>query len=136
MGVKIIDTFLPIEPQPWRRARKNGKRHFTDAKSRAYRDAVASLVKVELPQGFPNGMAFRMDACFLFRIPKSWPKYKKLSPPVHLSRPDVDNLGKALADALNGIIWDDDSQIYDWRASKGYAETPGIHLKIMVESEI
>lgn len=48
----------------------------------------------------------------------------------HLKRPDLDNMVKLLADALNGIIWADDSQIFNLHACKLYSANPRIELEI------
>ena len=61
---------------------------------------------------------------FCISVPKSWSKAKKVEHygTPHRSRPDLDNLFKALADALNV----DDSHIHTIRARKVWAGTPGI----------
>lgn len=46
-------------------------------------------------------------------------------------KPDLDNMLKALKDACNGIVWRDDAQIVDVKASKEYADTRP-HLTIEV----
>lgn len=43
----------------------------------------------------------------------------------HTGKPDVDNLVKAVQDALLGLLWRDDSQICEVRARKFYAEKDG-----------
>ena len=51
----------------------------------------------------------------------------------HQSKPDADNLLKAVKDALNGLLWRDDSQIVLLRVSKWYAsgeEQPGVELAV------
>jgi len=35
-------------------------------------------------------------------------------------KPDLDNLAKSTADALNGTLWADDASIVDWRVRKAY----------------
>lgn len=40
-------------------------------------------------------------------------------------RPDLDNLLKAVKDALKGVIWRDDSQVVEIHAQKRYAAGPG-----------
>ena len=37
---------------------------------------------------------------------------------------------KSFLDALNGIIYADDSQVTDCRVIKGYADTPGVDILI------
>lgn len=67
------------------------------------------------------------------RLPENVrPEFKGLIP--HLSRPDIDNLGKFVADVLNGIAYSDDRQIYKLILSKYYdneGECDG-HMKITV----
>ncbi|WP_077623821.1 RusA family crossover junction endodeoxyribonuclease [Sediminibacillus massiliensis] len=53
-----------------------------------------------------------------------------------ITKPDVDNYGKAVADALNQIIWKDDSQIVEMRVSKFYSEKPRIEVRVEVLEEM
>lgn len=46
--------------------------------------------------------------------------FKSKKPGEHVARPDLDNLGKLFTDACNGIIYDDDSQIYSMGLRKFY----------------
>ena len=39
-----------------------------------------------------------------------------------VSKPDWDNIGKAVCDALNGVAWKDDAQVIDARVRKRYAD--------------
>lgn len=43
----------------------------------------------------------------------------------HIKKPDIDNLAKFTLDCMNGIVFKDDSQIYDLSVEKMYAEKPG-----------
>lgn len=74
-------------------------------------------------------------------IPKDYPicvQVHFLLPPLKTikkhyptTRPDIDNLFKAFADAANGILWADDSQIIEALISKKYAdEIVGIKYEI------
>jgi Holliday junction resolvase RusA-like endonuclease len=58
------------------------------------------------------------------------PKYIKKDAIWHTKKPDIDNLAKAVMDALNGIVWKDDSQICELSAVKIYDVTPGIQLEV------
>lgn len=69
-----------------------------------------------------------------FRIPKSTPKknipamlQKIVRPTV---KPDLDNLDKAVMDALNKVAYKDDSQIVAKVSKKHYAEVPNIRIVI------
>lgn len=65
-----------------------------------------------------------------------FPRTKKMKPGdslVHRSRPDVDNLAKAVMDGLNQLAWKDDSQIVDLRITKRYTrpdECPYVRITI------
>lgn len=67
-------------------------------------------------------------------IPQSWSRKKQIMAvsgmlrPV--SRPDIDNFVKAIADGGNGILWRDDSQITDLRAVKVYSDIPGVSVSV------
>ncbi|WP_025899071.1 RusA family crossover junction endodeoxyribonuclease [Sneathiella glossodoripedis] len=131
----VVSAFIPVVPQPWRRAGKNGKRHYTDAKSDAYRKTIAWHMKSQLGSFKCTTQPVRLDLEFRFPIPKSWPKYKRENPPRHTSRPDKDNLEKGVMDALNGIVWKDDAQIDVGETKKMYAQDFGILISITTEEE-
>lgn len=68
-------------------------------------------------------------------IPASWSKKKqeeaasgRLRP---CGRPDVDNFAKAVLDGLNGVVWRDDSQVVELRASKHYSVSPRVDVLVM-----
>ena len=56
-------------------------------------------------------------------IPKSYTKKEKASLPGTpvLKKPDWDNIGKIICDALNGVAWDDDSSVTCGIVKKRYA---------------
>ena len=67
-------------------------------------------------------------------IPKSYPKKKQalcrdrfIAPS---KKPDIDNILKAIFDALNGSAFEDDSQITKVTAEKVYAEEPFVEVEI------
>ncbi len=65
----------------------------------------------------------------VFAIPKSWPKWKRTAAMAGAIRPtkkpDTDNIGKLVADALNGAAYADDSQIVEMYVSKSYSPYDG-----------
>ena len=48
-------------------------------------------------------------------------------------KPDADNIMKAVADALNGIAYKDDSQIVNVTIAKWYSDTPRVEVAIFRE---
>ena len=50
-------------------------------------------------------------------------------------KPDLDNLAKSVLDALNGVIYLDDSQIVSLHMTKVYSQYPGIDLLIREQIE-
>ena len=65
-------------------------------------------------------------AIFHIEMPESWSKKKKaeMVGTPHLQVPDTDNLVKALADA----IYENDSHIWDYRATKRWSEIGCIEI--------
>ena len=53
----------------------------------------------------------------------------------HTSRPDFDNLGKLVADALNKALYKDDSQIIEALISKEYSEKPQTCVRLWDPTE-
>ncbi len=45
-------------------------------------------------------------------------------------RPDWDNIGKIVSDALNELAYHDDSYIVDARVRKWYSDTPRVEVEI------
>lgn len=92
-----------------------------DAPVRAWKDAIRVAARNELRRSgleapFAAEGPVRVTVTFRFcqgtkRQRNRW----------HTSRPDVDNVVKALCDALNGIAWTDDAQVAEIRASKEWA---------------
>ena len=130
---------IPGEPTGKGRPRvvKFGNRSmaFTPQKTVSYEN----LVKLEY-QAQSEGECFgdrqvRMNIKAYYGLPKSDSRNKrtaKLAGQIRpTKKPDIDNVYKIIADALNGIAYNDDSQIVSARIEKLYAETP--HVDITIE---
>tara|TARA_A100001391_G_C4883602_1_gene228840 strand:+ start:278 stop:535 length:258 start_codon:yes stop_codon:yes gene_type:complete len=46
------------------------------------------------------------------------------------ARPDIDNLAKMIMDAINDILYVDDSQVIYLTATKQYGAEDGVHVKL------
>lgn len=58
---------------------------------------------------------------------------KRSAPSHHTSKPDIDNLGKAIKDALKGLCYKDDSQIFRCLSEKTYDDRP--RVEVVIEEE-
>ena len=80
-----------------------------------------------------------VSLAFAMPIPSSTSKKRKqamLDGSIqHTKKPDLDNLAKAVLDAMNKTIIKDDSQIYSLNIQKYYDENPGIGIIILREGE-
>ena len=105
---------------------KGRARVSTPAKTRQYGQVVAEAAKLAvMKQNWQKSDApIVLNLCVWFPVPESWPKRKKemvragdLYPTV---KPDFDNIGKIIADALNDIVYNDDRQIVAYNIHKRY----------------
>jgi Holliday junction resolvase RusA-like endonuclease len=68
------------------------------------------------------------------QVPASWSAKKQraaLAGAVFpTTKPDADNVIKAICDGLNGVAWRDDVQVVDLRLRKRYAATPCVRVQI------
>lgn len=89
-----------------------------------------------------SGWEYQESAPLLFNavcympIRPSWTKKKQEDARAGLiyptGKPDVDNLQKALQDALNGFLFKDDSQFVVASTRKKYADEPRVEIEIEV----
>lgn len=93
------------------------------------------LAKSQLPVNF-KPLEGPLRALCEFRVPIPSSKSKKAKAAMlarevwPTGRPDLDNYVKFVKDALNGLVWGDDSQIVDLFATKVYAEQPGTVISV------
>ena len=114
----IFSIFIPMRP-------KGKGRHRTMLNGHSYPDPetvkAEQLIQLHVGQVWrqaPLEEPVDLDVIAWFERPKSKPK--KLQ---HMtSKPDWDNLGKTIGDALNGILWRDDSVIVGGSVRKRYCD--------------
>lgn len=111
-----------------RRAIWGGHIHkYLPAKTRNFFADIRAQACQQLEKDFvPLTGALRIAVVFRRQKPKKPKKGGELFP---ISRPDLSNYIKAIEDALNTIVWEDDAQIFEIFARKEYG-TPGIGLDI------
>ncbi len=135
---ECFDLFVRGVPKPQGRPRivrfRNGKAGLKDPEtSRDWKNYIR-LAVAEAWQGRPWHEGVELELEFYLPIPKSWSKKKQLAAldgrlrPT--GRPDVDNLAKAVVDALMGIALEDDSQVVSLFTGKYYSTLPGVKIRI------
>ena len=89
---------------------------------------------------FPDGAAVNIEIEARYQIPKSYPQKKAAAcaagEVLPLVKPDVDNISKAVLDALLGIAYKDDSSVVRVLTRKRYAardEEPGCAVSVWSE---
>ena len=93
--------------------------------------AAQEVAKVE---GWQTRGQFALLVAAYFPVPKSRPKAWKelaLANKIHpTTRPDWDNVGKIVSDALNGIVWHDDSMVVQAMIAKAYSDQPRVEVAV------
>lgn len=125
MGDRIV-VRVAGQAVPWSRAGQKGKFKFTPKKQAVYMDVLRLTALRSWPDGPPLDCPLSVTMAFYFPWPLSIPKKKRGISGNHIKRtkPDIDNLYKIVADALNGVLWVDDSQIARLTLNKLFSDTP------------
>lgn len=114
--------------------------NFTPAKHpvQAFK-ATARLAASQAYTGAPLEGPICVVATFVFPRPGRLCWKKRPMPRCwHASRPDTENVLKALQDSLTGLIWKDDAQIAEVRCKKVYAsgdEQPHVSVEVSKATE-
>lgn len=107
-------------------------RMYTDAKTLGFESAVADEARIAMRdwQAFETPMQLQLSA--YYPIPKSWSKKKRqmaMDGEIHPQvKPDLDNVMKAVLDAMNGVVYVDDSQVINMVATKRYSSDPRVEV--------
>jgi len=134
----VIAFTVPGKPQGKGRPRvaKFGghARMFTPEKTVAYEGLIALAAQTAMGDAVllagPVGCNVFIDA----PMPSSWSLTKRAAALADrimpTTKPDADNVVKAVFDGLNGVIWRDDVQVVDLKVRKRYAETPCVRVEV------
>ena len=94
---------------------------------KAWRHAVSYSLLQEVGRYHGSKSApLAVSLRFFFKRPKSAPK-SRTEPVV---KPDLDKLVRAILDAGNRILWDDDSQVVCITARKRYGDREGVLIRV------
>ena len=144
----IHSFWIPGQPIGKARARVFRNRHtgkchgVTPAKTRAWEDAAILVMRMQWRGRAPalSPVYLRIEA--IFDPPKKLADVCRLGSGYvpHTAKPDWDNVGKAVSDALQkaGVIRDD-SQVHSGSINKHYAcpdsPAPGVYVTISYQGE-
>jgi Holliday junction resolvase RusA-like endonuclease len=116
--------YVPGVPVGWQRSGGNGKRRYTEPKTRAKEAEIAAYATCALIGRQPFTGAVRVEIIAWMPVPESWSAKKKamaiegkIRP---TAKPDGDNVLKLALDALNGVAWKDDAAVVDMACSKRF----------------
>jgi len=101
---------------------------------RRFKAAVAATARVAIAEPWSGGVAVRVDA--RFARPRSHfagGGRLRSGAPDHPGRNlgDVDNVAKAVLDALSGIAWADDCQVVELTATKSWSDADRCDVAIV-----
>jgi len=108
----------PLPKQSFRYTKGGG---YTDANVRAWQECVAWQAKALCSE--PGDGIYEVELVFY--------RYQK-------HRVDLDNLSKAVLDAMNGVVWVDDAQVHKLTIEKYYVdsiEDAGVDITVRVDPQ-
>lgn len=118
------------------RAAKRGKHItlYTPGKTVSYESTVA-VVAMQAMAGRPLiagpvNVVMKID----LSVPASWSNRKRdaalAGTLIPTTKPDIDNVIKTVFDAINGVVWVDDTQVANLYAIKRYSSVPGVQVAV------
>jgi Holliday junction resolvase RusA-like endonuclease len=106
---------------------------YPDPDTAAYEKVLAEAAALFMRGKSPTENPVALLVHSFREIPKSWSARDReaaLSGAIRpTSKPDWDNHAK-VTDALNGIVWHDDSQVIDGRSLKFYSDRPALRIEV------
>ena len=136
---------IPGEPQGKARGRTFIHKHtgrpttMTPEKTVNY-EALIKLQAGQSTKEFYQDQELFMRLTAYYSIPKSASKKKaELMRNIEIrptKKPDIDNIIKVVCDALNGVVYKDDTQIVSISAQKFYENVPRVEVCIFTKEEV
>lgn len=135
MKIKLEFDIKPMAKQSFRTTRSGQK--YLDPSVIKYRKAIRNKAIAQMRNQKAEKIegAVNMNIVYAFRRPQSLSKKErneidngKIVPKT--TKPDIDNLTKAILDALNGIFWKDDAQVTQIKIQKVWSSKDQIEVEI------
>lgn len=130
MSTPPLSFEIPGEPVAFARSGGHGTVRFTPKRQRDFM-ALVKFAAYRAMAGSPpltGPVELRINATYL--IPKSWPKKRAASAHWRTSKPDADNIGKIISDAMNEIVFVDDAQVASLTVQKIYGAVAGVLVSV------
>jgi Holliday junction resolvase RusA-like endonuclease len=108
---------------------------YTDKQTLTYEAVIATFAKQAMGGTEPLKTPVSVFLYVRLPIPQSYPKKRKEAclngSEMPCKKPDIDNIAKTYLDAMNGVIFVDDTQVIDLHVKKLYAEKAGVDVMVM-----
>jgi Holliday junction resolvase RusA-like endonuclease len=136
--VRFVQFVVPGVPVPKGRPRAfsspTGIRMHTPKATKEYERKVQAEAGAAMRGTIPFGRPVSLYVAIFLPIPASWPKKRQTLARIEViaatNPPDVDNVLKAIKDGMNGIVYEDDSQVIEVAASKKYGTEPRVEVRV------
>lgn len=133
----MIAFTIPGQPQGKGRPRVGRvgaqARMFTPAKTVAYEGLIAHAAQSAMAGRPMLDGPVAVELELRCQVPASWSKKKQAQALagelLPTTKPDIDNVVKAVFDGCNGVLWRDDVQVVNVYVFKRYSATPCVKVK-------
>lgn len=107
---------------------------YTPEKTKTYENEVAMMAKAAMGSTKPLFGAVEVFIYLTYPIPQSYSKKRSEAclsgDEKHTKKPDLSNVIKSIEDGMNGIVYNDDSQIVEFHATKVFGEIPKAEILV------
>jgi Holliday junction resolvase RusA-like endonuclease len=107
---------------------------YTDKQTLTYEAMIATFAKQAMGGTEPLKTPVSVFLYVRLPIPQSYPKKRREAclsgVEMPCKKPDIDNIAKTYLDAMNGVIFVDDTQVIDLHVKKLYSEKAGVDVMV------
>ena len=108
---------------------------YTDQKTKTYEQTIKAWAQRAIGSGSPLEGPLSVDLYIRCPVPVSTSKKRTeaclQNAELPTKKPDIDNVIKIFLDAMNGIVYKDDTQVVRLSAKKGYSLVPGVDVCVV-----
>jgi Holliday junction resolvase RusA-like endonuclease len=108
---------------------------YTDQKTKTYEATIKAWAQCAMGSATPLEGPVSVDLYIRMGVPASTSKKRTeaclQNEELPTKKPDIDNIIKAYLDAMNGIVYKDDTQVIRLSAKKGYSLVAGVDVCVV-----